>query len=76
MLKKKKNANCKYILKYTVTFVFSSSQVKNEAKLKSQNNDIKSLELNTLQTPTPLLFYGCNRQTKIKSEVNYKMKII
>ena len=45
-----------------------SSQVKNEAKVNTENKDVISLELNKLQTTTTLLSYDCKIQTKNKLE--------
>ena len=33
-----------------------------------KKNNVESVELNNLYTPTPLLCYDCNRQTKSKLE--------
>ena len=54
-------------------FVLDSSQVKMEAKV---NSEIITLNLQNLQTRTPLLCCDCNRQIKGKLEDENKKKHI
>ena len=54
-------------------FWFLRSKMKQRWTL--QNNKVKSLQLNTLLTPTSLLRYDCNRQSKSKLEDENKTHI-
>ena len=54
-------------------FWFLRSKMKQRWTL--QNNKVKSLQLNTLLTPTSLLCYDCNRQSKGKLEDENKTQI-
>ena len=49
-------------------FAVASSLVKNEAKVDTVNNNVKSWGFYNLQTAMPLSCYECNGQTKIKLE--------